>query len=205
MNSITPIRRRKRSTTMTLTTAMAATGLVLSACEEPAPAPRQEPVEAVAYMDLNQCKVANEVPDEECDKAFAAANADHDKAAPRYEERASCEEVYGPGNCVPRGYNNGGGSFFTPLLTGFVIGRMLDSGGRPYYGGTGLYRDYRGDYVTGYGGRLDRDYATGKTVVSRSGIEPSPAVRSAPAKVQSRTAAVSRGGFGGRTSGHYGG
>jgi uncharacterized protein YgiB involved in biofilm formation len=204
MTSNTPIRRRKRTATMTLTSAMAATGLVLSACEEPAPTARQEPVEAVAYTDLNQCRIANEVPDAECDKAFAAANADHDKAAPKYEERASCEEVYGPGNCVPRG-SSGGGSFFTPLLTGFVIGRMLDSGGRPYYGGAGLYRDSRGDYVTGYGGRLDRDYSTGRTVVSRSGIEPAPAVRQAPAKVQSRTAAVSRGGFGGRTSGRYGG
>ncbi|MDB5452617.1 MAG: surface protein, partial [Caulobacteraceae bacterium] len=155
MNAILPIRRRKRSNTLTLTTAMAATGLALTACDPAQDQAARQPVEAVAYADLNQCKIANEVPDAECDRAFAAAKVDDEKSAPRYEERASCEEAYGPGNCVPRGYNNGGGSFFTPLLTGFVIGRMLDGGGRPYYTGTGLYRDRGGGYLTGYGGRLD--------------------------------------------------
>lgn len=194
-------RRRKRSSTLTLTTVMATAGITLSACDQPGPTAANKPVEAVAYANLDQCKAADEVPDAECDKAYAKARAD-DENAPKYAERASCEDVYGAGNCVPRG---SGGGWFVPAMTGFVIGRMLD-GGRPYYTGTGLYRERDDGYVTGYGGRLGRDYSSGRTVIQRGGLDPDLAVRSTPGKVQSRTAAVSRGGFGGRSSGmHFGG
>lgn len=203
---LTAPRRRKRSSHLALTTAMAAAGLSLTACDQPwdASAAQQKPVEAVAYANLDECKTADAVPDAECDKAFEAARADDEKRAPRYAAVGDCEAAYGAGNCVPRGYNNGGSGWFTPMLTGFVIGRMLDGGGRPYYNGTGLYRDNNG-YVTSYGGRLNRDYYSGRTVVARDGIDLN-APRAAPTKVQSRTAAISRGGFGGRSSGyHFGG
>ena len=44
---------------------------------------------------------------------------------------------------------------------------------------------------------LGRDYRTGSTTITRGGIEPPPSVRDAPPKVRTRTAVVSRGGFGG--------
>lgn len=198
----TPPRRMKRSTSLCLTTAMATAGLALSACEQdPVSAVTREPVPAYAYQSVDQCKAANEVPDTECETAAAAAAAD-EANAPRYDERASCEEVYGPGNCVPR--NAGGSNFFGPLLTGFVIGRMLDGGGSPYYRGSGLYRDRYGDNRTAYGGTLGRDYATGRTTIARSGVDPSPVARQAPPRVQTRSQVVSRSGFGGGSR-SYGG
>lgn len=197
---------RKRSSSLKLTTMLAgATALTLSGCDDPGAQAswdpnRGEQVEAFSYKTLQECKDANEVSDQQCDTSFAAAQKDDEKNAPRYEARASCEDVYGVGNCVPRSQANGGGSFFTPLLAGFVIGQMLDGGG---YRGTGLYRrndEYGGGYYSTYGGRLGRDYGTGRTTISKSSIDPPDAIRQAPPKIQTRTSVVSRGGFGGGRS-----
>lgn len=211
-------RRRKRSTHLALTTMVAgAAGLTLQSCDDPppptgpewnAPAATGEQVRALRYQTAEECKVANEVPDPECDAAWSAAQSDHARSAPVYSDRPACEDIYGAGNCVPR--NTGGGNFFVPLLTGFVIGELLDVNGRRYYRGTSLYRQredsygYGGGYVTGWGGYLGRDYRTGSTTIARGGVEPPPAVRDAPPKVRTRTAVVSRGGFGGGGRG-YGG
>jgi uncharacterized protein YgiB involved in biofilm formation len=194
---------RKRSTSLQLTTMLAgAASLTLAGCDDPGAGAqagwdpnRGEQVEAFSYKSLEECKAANEVSDQQCDTSWATAQKDDQKNAPRYEARASCEDVYGAGNCVPRS-EQGGGSFFTPLLTGFVIGRMLDGGGG-YYRGTGLYRGNDGGYYSTWGGRLGRDYGTGRTVITRESIDPPDTIRNAPPKVQTRTSVVSRGGFGG--------
>ena len=192
---------RKRSSSLKLTTMLAgATALTLSGCDDPGAQAswdpnRGEQVEAFSYKSLEECKAANEVSDQQCETSYAAAQKD-DKNAPRFEARASCEEVYGAGNCVPRTASDGH-SVFGPLLAGFVIGRMLDGGG--YYRGTGLYHRDDGYYST-WGGRLGRDYGTGRTVIIRESIDPPDAIRSAPPKIQTRTSVVSRGGFGGGRS-----
>ena len=201
---------RKRSASLQLTTVLAgAASLTLAGCDDPGPGAqaswdpnRGQQVEAFSYKSLEECKAANEVSDQQCDTSWETAQKDDQKNAPRYEARASCEDVYGAGNCVPRS-EAGHGSFFTPLLAGFVIGRMLDGGG--YYRGTGLYRGDDGYYST-WGGRLGRDYGTGRTVITRESIDPPDAIRNAPPKVQTRTSVVSRGGFGGgRSYAHSGG
>jgi uncharacterized protein YgiB involved in biofilm formation len=202
---------RKRSTSLQLTTMLAgAASLTLAGCDDPGAGAqagwdpnRGEQVEAFSYKSLEECKAANEVSDQQCDTSWATAQKDDQKNAPRYEARASCEDVYGAGNCVPRS-EQGGGSFFTPLLTGFVIGRMLDGGGG-YYRGTGLYRGNDGGYYSTWGGRLGRDYGTGRTVITRESIDPPDTIRNAPPKVQTRTSVVSRGGFGGGRSYAYSG
>ncbi len=191
-----------RSKSLTLTSLMCGASLTIGACDSTPDVSRAEvnkdPVEAFAYASLDQCKLENKVSDEECDKGYAAALKD-DANAPKYAEQKSCEETHGVGQCVPRS-QAGGGSFFTPLLTGFIIGQMMNGGG---YRGTGLYR--RGDgYATGWGGRVNQDYATGRTTVGRQGIDPPAAVRNAPVRVQTRSAVVSRGGFGGGSR-SYGG
>jgi uncharacterized protein YgiB involved in biofilm formation len=203
---------RKRSQTLTLTTMLAgAASLTVSACDDAPPAAQwdgsagRQQVEALQYANLDACKAADDVPDAECETAYAAAQKDDAQNAPRFTDAKSCEDIYGQGQCVPRGY--GGSSFFTPLLTGFIIGQMLDGGGRRYYRGTGLYRQDGyyggGGYVTGLGGAVNRDYRTGRTVVSRDALEPAPRMRTPP-KVASRTSVVARGGFGGGSRGFGG-
>lgn len=199
----------KRSKSLTLTSLMAGGALSIGACDG-APQVSQaeaqlnkDPVEAFAYASLDQCKAENKVSDEECDKGYAAALKDNETNAPKYADQTTCEDVYGAGQCVPRSQANGG-SFFTPLLTGFIIGQMLDGG----YRGTGLYRRddrYGGGYYTGWGGRVNHDYATGRTSVGRYGIDPPAEVRNAPARVQTRSTVVSRGGFGGGSRSYGGG
>jgi uncharacterized protein YgiB involved in biofilm formation len=202
---------RKRSSSLKLTTMLAgAASLTLAGCDDPGSQVnfdpnRGEQVEAFSYKTLQECKDANEVSDTQCDTSYATAQKDDEKNAPRYEARASCEEVYGAGNCVPR-TGSDGHSVFGPLLAGFVIGRMLDGGGG--YRGTGLYRrddSYGGGYYSTWGGRLGRDYGSGRTTISKSSIDPPDAIRSAPPKIQTRTSVVSRGGFGGGRSYSSGG
>lgn len=200
---------RKRSASLHLTTMLAgATAFTLAGCDDPGGQAswdpnRGEQVQAFSYKTLEECKDANEVSDQQCETSYAAAQKDDEKNAPRFEARASCEDVYGVGNCVPR-TGSDGHSVFGPLLAGFVIGRMLDGGGG-YYRGTGLYHRDDGYYST-WGGRLGRDYGSGRTVITRESIDPPDAIRSAPPKVQTRTSVVSRGGFGGgRAYAHSGG
>lgn len=198
----TTMRRLKRSRSMHLTSLMATVGFSLSACGAPQSAsiPVREAAEpALAYTSLDECKTADVVSDAECDTALAAAQTEAERSAPRYATREECEGQWGPEQCRP--LNTGGGSFFGPLATGFIIGQLLD-GGR-YRSGGPLYRDRYGTYSNGYGGGyLGRDYRTGRTITNAR--DHTPVARQAPARVQSRTAVVSRGGFGGGGRG-YGG
>ena len=190
----------KRSRSLVFTTVMATAGVSLVACDTQGPgilpAPTNDQVEAWSYRSLEACQAANEIPDAACADGLKAAQTDEAAAAPKFADAKTCEEQHGEGQCVPRS-QAGGGSIWGPLITGFVVGRMLDGGFR----GTGMYRDRDGGYATGWGGgRLNTDYATGRSRVSANSIDPPDAVRSAPAKVQTRTSVVSRGGFGGRMS-----
>jgi uncharacterized protein YgiB involved in biofilm formation len=206
----------KRSKTLHLTGIMAGASLTVTACDQgwqnSNSAPK-DPVPAVAYRTLDECIKAGEVPADQCRASYQAAVKDDASHSPRYNERSTCEDVYGAGNCVPR-TSQGGGSFFTPLLAGFVIGQMMNGGG---YRGTGLYRQddrYGGGWTTGFGGSLSRDYTTGRTIIDRRAVDPPDAIRQAPPRVQTRTSVISRGGFGGGGrsygggfggGGHYGG
>jgi uncharacterized protein YgiB involved in biofilm formation len=213
---------RKRSGSLRLTSMLAgAASLSLTGCGQPPTATAGwdreqvnsgEQVEAQAFTSLAECKAGNEIPDAACDEASAAALKDDQTRAPRYDAKATCEEVHGVGECR-QNQGAGQGSFFTPLLAGFVIGRMLNSGGGSYYRGTGLYREQDrgfgsgrgGGFYTGWGGRLNRSYDTGRMTMPRAGIEPPAALRSAPARVQTRSYVASRGGFGGGSGRGYGG
>jgi uncharacterized protein YgiB involved in biofilm formation len=59
---------------------------------------------------------------------------------------------------------------------------------------------YGGGYYSTWGGRLGRDYGSGRTVITKTSIDPPDAIRNSPPKIQTRTSVVSRGGFGGGRS-----
>ena len=196
----TIMRRLKRSRTLQVTSLMATVSFSMAACGSPqrsVPAPEADP--ALAYTSLVECKAANDVSDAECDTAHAEAQRQASESAPRYATQAECEGQWGPEQCRPLNNSGGGGSFFGPLATGFIIGQLLNGG---YRGGGPLYRDRDGQFSNGYGGGyLSRDYRTGRTVANRNDVD---VARKAPVRAQSRTAVVSRGGFGGGGRG-YGG
>jgi len=175
----------KRSRSIVLTTLMAGTGVSLTACD----ADGGKPVDALSYTSVAECRAAGTIPAAQCETAYAQAQKANDANAPQFGDRQTCEEQYGVSQCVPR--NNG--SFFTPLLTGFIVGQALNNLGGGYRGAP-MYRDRYGDYYGGAGGRINRDYVTGRTRVGSDAFNP--AAR-APTRVQSRSAVISRGGFGG--------
>ena len=121
------LRRLKRSRALHIGGLMATASFSLAACDAPdAPAPRAAAEPALAYASLDECRAADVIPDAQCDAALAKAQEDAARTAPRYATREECEGQWGPSQCQPS--NQGGGSFFTPLLAGFVIGQMLDGG-----------------------------------------------------------------------------
>ena len=195
------MRRMMRSKTLHVTGLMATASFSLAACGAPqVAAPVAAPDPALAYTSLEECRAANDVTDTECNTAYNVADQQAKEKAPRYASQAECEGQWGPDQCRPLNNTGGGGSFFGPLATGFIIGQLLNGGG--YRGGGPLYRDRNGSFSNGYGGGyLSRDYRTGRTVANRNDVD---VARQAPARAQSRTTVVSRGGFGGGGRG-YGG
>lgn len=185
----------KRSKTVVLTTLMAGAGLSLTACDGADSGGPQ--VDALSYSTVAECKAAGAVPAAQCETAYAQAKTANAENAPRFGDRKTCEEQYGVEQCVPR--NNG--SFFTPLLTGFIIGQALNNFGGGYRGAP-MYRDREGNYYGGAGRPIARDYVSGRTRVGSDAFNP--AAR-APTRVQSRSAVISRGGFGGFGGRGFGG
>lgn len=195
----------KRSRKLALTSLMAMGGVALTACGDNAAdnvrIDHDKSVDAYAYQSLQECKDKNEVPDDACETAEKQALKDDEKAS-KWTDQASCEDVYGEGQCVPRQHAGSGGSFWGPLVTGFVVGQMMNGG----WGGRGMYRDWRdGGYYSYGGGRVWTDYNTGRTRIGSRTFD-APDVIRPPEKQMTRSSVISRGGFGGRMSSrHFGG
>lgn len=200
-----PNTRLKRSRSLTLTTLMAGAAVSISACDS-APAVTQwgdapaaaagKAVEARTFTSLDECKASGDFTAQQCETTLAQAQKDSAENAPKFNDQQSCEERYGVDQCVPRSGQNG--SFFTPLLTGFIIGQALNNMGGGYRGAP-MYRDRNGTYVGGSGYPLSRDYVTGRTRVRSESFD-APSRAEAPSRVQSRSSVISRGGFGGGRS-----
>ncbi len=198
---MTHLPRRKRSVAAGLSAAGAIA--MLSGCDgnpDDAQLSREKygaPTEVAAFESVDQCVQAGEYDRATCTAAQQKALADDLKAAPRFESQNLCEDQFGGAQCVQRSY--GGQSFFTPLLTGFLIGQLLNNSG-PRYSYGGLYRNRREDrwytpsgawlYGGGGGGRNYR-YQVGSRAITTP-------VRTQ--RIQTRSSVVSRGGFGGRVS-----
>ncbi|HEX8388312.1 MAG TPA: DUF1190 domain-containing protein, partial [Sphingomonas sp.] len=163
MDDQTPIRRRKRSASAGLSAAGALA--MLGGCDAgPSDAElsrRQfgEPTEVSAFSSVPECVASGAFSQVQCVEAQQTAQTQDTQAAPRFADQDVCEDQFGEGQCAAR--YSGGQSFFVPLLTGFMIGRLLD-GGRGYRYQP-LYRSRRDDryytgggawlYSGGYGGR----------------------------------------------------
>jgi uncharacterized protein YgiB involved in biofilm formation len=200
-----PQSRLKRSRSLTLTTLMAGAAVSITACDnspaatqwgDPPAAESGRAVEARTFTSLDECKASGDFTAQQCETTLAQAQKDSAENAPKFTDQQSCEERYGVDQCVPRS-SQGGGSFFTPLLTGFIIGQAMNNMGG--YRGAPMYRDRDGTYYGGSGYPLSRDYVTGRTRV-RSESFNLPSRAEAPSRMQSRSSVISRSGFGGGRS-----
>lgn len=187
-------RRRKRSQAVGLTAVGAVA--MLSGCDS---GPSEEELsremfgpttEVSMFRNSAECTASGEYDAATCDEAQSTAwNADTN-SAPRFEDRSDCESQFGYGNC-----RTGGSGYFMPMMTGFIIGNMLNSG--PRYRYAGVYRDQRDDqYYTGSGAWVHSGGRSGtKYKIGSRAFDPV----TAP-KIQTRSAIRSRGGFGARAS-----
>ncbi len=190
-------RRRMRSAAAGLSAVGAAA--MLSGCD---PSPEElsrkqfgPPTEVAAFNSIAECVATGDYTQQQCETAQRTAANDDNRTAPRFADKSVCEDQFGGGACLAR--TDGGQSFFSPLLTGFLIGQLANGGGYRY---GGLYRDRRDDrnytgsgawlYNGGYGGRGYR-YQVGSQAIT------APVTTS---RIQTRSSVVSRGGFGGRAS-----
>lgn len=159
----------------------------------------QQPPEVKVYASVDACKA--EQPEDECQKAFDGARDEHDRTAPRFQAQATCEDLYGPGNCVPRHSEYGGNDVFIPYMMGYMMGHSsgstvvyhypvyVDRGGTAYSRGSSI-------------GTFARTAPSAPATISRGGFGGS--ASSAPTgmggfsgKVAISPGAVARGGFGG--------
>lgn len=186
--------KRSRSVRLAL---MATTAVAVTACDD-----RQKETEipVTFYRSVDECVADGKFTETYCRQALEEAREEHEASAPRFTNQELCEEQFGEDMCQPR--QQAGGSFWTPFLVGYVVSDVVDRiSGRhrlhsgPIYYGAG--RSGRG-YYTPTGDRL-RTSSQGVTLPRRS-VEAAPP----PARVQSRTRVISRGGFGG-SGGFFGG
>ena len=188
---MTQILKTKRSRAVALTSLTAASTFTLQGCGEDSFG-----AEGQVFSNVAEC-VAGGVAQNDCQEAYAAAQADDANDAPRFENRELCEGEFGQNECQVR--NSGGGSFWVPLLAGFVIANAIDDldiDGRKRRRYAPLYRN-RGSGTWYHGGS---NYgAMSRTSSGRYGFDQGALNRpvSAP-RVQSRSDIASRGGFGGR-------
>jgi uncharacterized protein YgiB involved in biofilm formation len=169
--------KRSRVTRLLL---MGVVPFALGACESE--------IDANVFANAQECANSGQLTQSQCSAAFAEAEVEHERVAPRYPNYADCIEDFGPDRCGPA---HDGSSAFIPFIGGMMLGRMLD-GGR--YAPQPLYRPRTGDFQT----------AGGTSVGTRTGAIK---VAESAAKPQARAITMSRAGFGSRAAarGSWGG
>ncbi|MEO1911308.1 MAG: DUF1190 domain-containing protein [Paracoccus sp. (in: a-proteobacteria)] len=183
---------RKRSRTVALTI-LGAAAFTVAGC-------REEQVDAQAFPDMASCEAAAAQDGlfsvEECDKAFAEAEALHVESAPRYDSLQVCEEQHGEGNCGSEEQqvsNGGSGGIFMPLLAGYLIGNMLGRAGGGMAASQPMYRNAQGGFTNATGTTNFGSNAGRATMGAQNFTRPAATAGRAP---MTRATAGSRGGFG---------
>ena len=98
-------------------------GLALGACDE-APPP-----DARFFADVGECAATYD--EARCNEAFAKSRQAFTDEAPRYTRKEECETEFGVGNCETE-TTSGGGSFFLPMMMGYMMGNAFN---QPVYRG----------------------------------------------------------------------
>lgn len=152
------------------------------------------------YQNADDCSSANPGKSAECTASYNNALKEAERTAPKYASREDCVAEFGEGQCqqapaqagmAPENQaqaQSGGGSFWMPLMAGYMMGRMMSGGMQqqplfssknPASPAYGQYTDASGK---GYGAAQ-----SGRTMnVPKTAMAPKPAT----------TSTVTRGGFG---------
>lgn len=197
----------KRSASLRLVL-MGSAALTLTACDES--------VEVGVFESVEQCQIMG-YSQSACETAIQAATREHLQSAPRYASKADCEAEFGrceapaqaagdappvagqnpaqtPGQ-VAQNQGGGFGSFFMPMMAGYMIGNMMGNRGAM---AQPLYRPV-GETARTAGGGLFA--GNGTRVAGGAGLTRMPeSTLSAARAPAATTSTMSRGGFGARAN-----
>ncbi|MCP4342734.1 MAG: DUF1190 domain-containing protein [Desulfobulbaceae bacterium] len=173
---------RKRAFCGSLAIGLAATAL--ASCSS------QEEVQVASSPE--ECASTTELTLVECEAAYQRAQAEAERTGPKYTSSSQCETEFGRGQCMQS--NTGG--FFMPMMTGFMIGRMMSGGSS--YGGAAYNPVYR--YSNPYSSQNNRIMTADGTVIGKAGQRSYRVNKSTMKPKPSVTRTVSRGGFGAMAS-----
>ncbi|MFT4993206.1 MAG: hypothetical protein ACI965_000224 [Paraglaciecola sp.] len=182
--------KRKRSTHINLTRmrkgfspkplAVGIAAIFLSACGE-------EQKQATVYTSVDDCMKNNPQQSETCQTAYKDALKEAQRTGPKYNSQRDCEAEFGYDQCN-QVQQRQGGSFFMPLMAGYMLSNMLSPRGyysQPLFSSNSRNSSYRNRWM-GADGQDYGDQRRRSMRVSESALKPKPTV--------SKT--MSRGGFG---------
>lgn len=202
-------RKRRRSAHVSTLLIGGAAILALSGCGQE----DMTTTEARLFNGLEACRA--EFDPGQCETAFQEAGKAHAQTAPRFTSQADCEQQMGEGACQQQQVvqsNGSTGSFFMPMLMGFMMSRMMQPPQNPngfargrdggYYQSRPLHMDRDGFMRSGQQdlGRVDRDAFRNSSTGFGATV---PASNSRQAGAPART--TNRGGFGASSSRFGGG
>ena len=154
------------------------------------------------YQNADDCSQANPGKSAECTTAFNNAQKEAVRTAPKYASREECIAEFGEGQCQQAPDQAGmtgeqaqaqpqqSGSFWMPLMAGYMMGRMMGGSGfaqQPLFTSKNAASPANGKFVDASGKSYGPATAGGRTMtVPKTAMAPKPAV----------TNTVTRGGFG---------
>ncbi len=166
---------------------------MLSACEQ-----NDETVSL--YTNADECSLANPSQSEQCKTAYNNALKEAEKTAPKYATREECVAEFGEQQCTQppaqagvgtqAQAQNSSGSFWMPLMAGYMMGRLMGGSStpsQPLFTSKSATSPANGKFVDATGKSYGSAAAGGRTMtVPKTAMAPKPAT----------TTTVTRGGFG---------
>jgi len=163
-------------------------------------------IDSAVYQNFAECVQSGLYDQARCEADYRQALAAHVQTAPAYTSQRDCEAEFGVGQCEARSAETlgmqqaansqsnetvqaGGGSFFLPMMAGYMMGSMLSGNNR--MAPQALYRQNgQGAFVNGNGARVANSTGAVRLRSSSSAVQ-------AP---KTRTTTMARGGFGSRAT-----
>ena len=154
------------------------------------------------YQNADDCASANPDKSAECKTTYDNALKEAARTAPKYASREDCVAEFGEGQCQQAPAQAGmatenqaqaqqsGGSFWMPLMAGYMMGRLMGGGAgyaqQPLFSSKNPASPAYGQYTDASGKSYGAAQPGRSATVSKTAMAPKPAT----------TSTVTRGGFG---------
>jgi uncharacterized protein YgiB involved in biofilm formation len=142
--------------------------------------------DAAVFTSVDDCTNANPEFAEKCKTAYEDAVKEAERTGPKYNSQSDCETEFGNNQC--RVVQRDSGSFFMPLMAGYMLSNLMSPRGyysQPMFTSYSRNSSYRNRWI-GADGYDFGDNRRRTMKVSEKSLKPKPTV----------TKTMSRGGFG---------